>query len=145
MEASRVDPVLGSLAFNVELNWYEGRYRTAAHGEVPFAISLDATPSVEAALHDARELIPRLAEALAAAQAYACDQLLALKNEVWLEEGEGPVTAADFRARLTIDSIGVYANRKAEFFFRDGGLFWGHTVLLSWSESQGFVSADIAG
>ena len=47
--------------------------------------------------------------------------------------------------RLTFDAIGVNANRRGEFFLRDGDLFWGHAVLVTWNEAQGFTSADIAG
>ena len=90
-------------------------------------------------------MIPQLAAAIEAAQAYACQQLLALKNDVWLETGEAPLTTANFMARLTIDAIGMYANRRGEFFLRDGDLFWGHAVLVTWNEAQGFTSADIAG
>jgi len=45
MEPDRVDPLPGQLMFDDALDWYTGRYHTAAHGAVSITISLDAAPA----------------------------------------------------------------------------------------------------
>lgn len=145
MNTVLIDPVLGTLTFNEDLNWYEGELSSTEHGIVRFSISLDAQQSVDAAIQEARALVPLVCNAIHAAKEFACGELLSVKNEGWLEEGEPAVSKVEFLARLSIDSVGAYADRECEVFFKDGDLFWGHTVLLSWNTTRGFYSVDIAG
>ena len=145
MTTDVTDPILGHLKFDEGLNWYEGTFNRTNHGSIQFTVSLDALPNAEAAIQGARELLPLVIDSLDAARAYACEELLLLKNDGWLQDHESPVSSADFVARLRLESLGVYADRECEIFFSDGDLFWGHTVLVSWSFLNGFYSANIAG
>ena len=145
MKAPVSDPTLGPLRFDDGLNWYEGLLPHATHGQIPFTISLDAQPSADYAIQEARLLVPLLADSLESARVYACESLLSVKYDEWLVQGEAPIDEAAFVSQLSVESIGVYAEREAEFFFRGGSLFSGHTVVLSWSPVQGFYGATIAG
>jgi len=140
-----VHPVLGPMRFDEQLNWFEGVFTPRDGQSIQISISLDATESDEAALAEASELLPVLSNLLGAAKQFACDQLLALKNDKWLQEGESPLRPQDFIALLGIESIGFYAEQECELSFRDGDMFWGHTVLLSWNPAEGFGGASIAG
>lgn len=145
MPTSIVDPALGVLTFDEGLNWYTGTILSPANGSVPFTISLDAQPSAEFAISRARSLLPALVDSIPDAREFACDQLLSLANDAWLQEGEAALTGAAFVRRLAVGSIGIYAEDEAEFFLRAGDLFGGHTILISWSRARGFYGADIAG
>lgn len=68
-----------------------------------------------------------------------------LKNENWLEENEELVTAELFKKRMRLEKIAVYPNGEFEFWYDDGGLFWGHTILISGNLNEGPTNADIPG
>ena len=138
------DPVFGSLRFNAGLNWYEGTL-AGKPGTVPIAISLDAQASAEAAIGQARTLLPEVLGTIEAAKAYACERLLPLKNKNWLESGEAALSPVQFTASLSIRMLGSYADQECELFFEAGSVFWGHAVLLSWNPTAGFYDATIAG
>jgi hypothetical protein len=80
-----------------------------------------------------------------AAKQFTCKKLPALKHEAWLGESEQRLFAEDFVSRLAVEAVGIYLDRECEVFLKDGGLFSGHTVLLSWNPSDGFYDANIAG
>ncbi len=75
----------------------------------------------------------------------ASRDLLALKNESWLEEGELALTASEFAARMEIESIWVASDGSFEFWYADGDLFWGHAIEIRGALSEGPTDATIAG
>jgi hypothetical protein len=139
------DPALGRLTFNEGLNWFEGELLSGSDGAVRITISLDTWPSADAAIADAWLVLPLVFQSVDAAKQFACETLLALKNEAWLGESEQRIFAEDFVTRLAVEAVGIYLDRECEVFLKDGGLFSGHTVLLSWNPANGFYDANIAG
>ena len=73
----------------------------------------------------------------------AVHALLPLKNESWLGEDESTITAVQFR--MTLDSIIVHPDGSFEFWHTDGDLFWGHSIQVTSSLSEGPTDADIPG
>jgi len=76
---------------------------------------------------------------------FAAGELLALKNDTWLEENEVALTPKQFKSRMTLESISVDPDGRFEFFFNDGDLFWGHVIVVSGTLANGPTDADIAG
>lgn len=76
---------------------------------------------------------------------FAVQELLNLKNESWLSEGERELSSDEFKARMTLESIALYPDGSFEFWHHDGGLFWGHSILVSGSLDEGPTNADIPG
>lgn len=76
---------------------------------------------------------------------YAVQELLQLKNDNWLEDGEPLVTAAQFKSRMVVQSISVSPDARFSFWHDDGDLFWGHAIAIEGSLTRGLVSADIPG
>lgn len=72
-------------------------------------------------------------------------ELLELKNSTWLEEGQKPVTRAQFLKAIVLTGITFYSDDSFEMYFADGNLFWGHTILVSGSKDKGIDSVAIAG
>lgn len=76
----------------------------------------------------------------------AVHDLLELKNSGWAEDGaETVLTEEQFTARMTVQSVAAYADGSFEFFFDDGGMFFGHTILVRGTLKAGVESAEIAG
>jgi hypothetical protein len=76
---------------------------------------------------------------------YAVQELLPLKNDSWLGEGEAEVTAEQFKACMKLEAVTVNPDGSFEFWHNDGDLFWGHSIQISGSLSEGPTHADIPG
>jgi len=122
------------------------------NGEATFAGSR-VRLSLEPASDEAIEAPRAQAEALFASEAewkrrvddYAVEQLLELKNESWLRDGESPLSREDFLARMTLRTITVDDEGRFGFWHDDGGLFWGHAILVGGTLADGPDDADIPG
>ena len=75
----------------------------------------------------------------------AVADLLALKNDVWREEDEALVDAAQFVARMVPEALSTYPEGDFDFTFQDGDLFWGHVILVGGTLAEGVTEAQIAG
>jgi hypothetical protein len=71
--------------------------------------------------------------------------LLNLKNDNWLDDGEDEVTAEQFIEAMRLESIAVYPDGSFVFWHQDGDLFWGHSIQICGSLSEGLTDADIPG
>jgi hypothetical protein len=78
------------------------------------------------------------------ARAFAADKLLELKNGSWLGDDEETLTRGEFMSRLILGTLCVDVDG-FNFWYADGNLFWGHTVLVSGNLRDGLLSADIHG
>jgi hypothetical protein len=75
----------------------------------------------------------------------AATSLLDLKNTSWLDEGQSPVTATEFQAKLKLISIAIEKGGGFVLEFDDGDLFWGHTILVDGNLRDGLIEANLAG
>ena len=71
--------------------------------------------------------------------------LLELKNDAWLDEDESEVSAEEFIARMELSSVSIHADGGFEFWFDDGDLFWGHSIMVSGNIQDGLDDAGIHG
>ncbi|MCA9039706.1 MAG: DUF2262 domain-containing protein [Planctomycetaceae bacterium] len=80
-----------------------------------------------------------------AAREYAAFRLLNLKNRSWLDEdnNERPVTERKFKKRITMQSICINPDFSFDFWFDDGGLFFGHQINVTGNLEEGFTHAGI--
>jgi hypothetical protein len=76
---------------------------------------------------------------------FAAQQLLPVKNDYWLQDGERPFTEAQFKARMTLQQISIQSEGGFEFWHHDGDLFWGHAIQIAGSLKDGLMDADIPG
>jgi hypothetical protein len=74
---------------------------------------------------------------------YAKNELLDIKNEHWLEEDEKEVTPEQFKSRMVLKSVSLQPNKRFNFCFDDGDLFWGHGISVYGSVDGGIIGADI--
>ena len=81
-------------------------------------------------------------------RAYAAEQLVELAND-WLQDNDEPqyaeITPGLFVKLMELDSISVYPNGDFELFFRDGDMFWGHSIIVDGNINGSLNSAEIAG
>jgi hypothetical protein len=140
----REHPYLGPLRYNAELNWWEGALPTAAVA-IKVYLSLDECSDEEALLSTAEAVCRALASWRQRVEDFAVRELLPLKNESWLEEGEPEITPEEFRNRMSLESISFYPDGAFEFLHDDGELFWGHSIQVCGTVEEGPTDADIPG
>ena len=75
----------------------------------------------------------------------ARDELLKLKNDSWLSDGENAVSAPEFVRRMTLESIDVDLSGTVDFWFGDDDMFWGHMIRVSGTLSDGPKWAGLEG
>jgi hypothetical protein len=138
------DPVVGRLILNKSANWFEGKVVWLGK-QVDIAVSLDENDSPTDSLHTAKGLMKAMEQWASKVNDYAVGQLLELKNDNWLDEDESAISREDFLCRMQLNSITVNPEGEFEFWHDDGDLFWGHSILVSGSFTDGITHADIAG
>lgn len=138
------DPCLGTFTLDRAVNWFCGDLLWSGQ-EVRLNLSMDGCDSIAQPLAIAAELWRPEADWNARIMAYAVENLLPLKNDVWLEEDEAELDTADFEGRMSLQTITVYADGSFEFWFDDGDLFWGHVIMVRGSLAGGLCDAGIHG
>jgi hypothetical protein len=58
------------------------------------------------------------------------DELLEVYNEDWVDEDHPPLTRAQFRRKLRLAEVWVGGDGAIDLTYRDGGMFWGHDIVL---------------
>jgi hypothetical protein len=134
----------GILTLDRTVNWFKA-VTNWADCKITLHLSMDDAESVDQLLSIASQLWDAEPDWDAKVRDYAIRELLPLKNGNWLEDDESELTAEDFTARMTIESITVYPNGSFEFWHDDGDLFLGHSIMVSGSISDGLDDADIHG
>jgi len=76
---------------------------------------------------------------------FAVREYLELKNGVWLDERESKLSAKDFIDRMTLELISISSDGEFEFWYDDGDLFWGHSIVVSGNLKDGPNRAVISG
>lgn len=114
---------------------------------MPVALSLDAEEleDVRNALKTANKLWQSQDEWDERIRQFAVRELLQLKNDTWLDEGEAKVTPDQFADRMALESVAIYRDGSFEFWHDDGDLFWGHSIMIDGTIADGPTHADIPG
>lgn len=137
------DDYFGTFTLDRRVNWYS---TTASWGGMEITLHLDPDEGeISSALKVASALWQEEEAWTKRIQNYAVQELLALKNDSWLDEGESPLSASQFIEKMTLESITVCTDGEFEFWHDDGELFWGHSIQVSGSLSDGPNHADIPG
>ena len=139
------DDVLGTLTWNGQLDWWEGRVELAPGHAIGLSLGVEEEESApsEEETAQARRLLLRLREHEPEARIVAAEELLDIYNDEWNDDE--PLEEEEFMARLTLDDLSIAADGSAELFYRDDNLFAGHTVLVTVGADGNFEDADIAG
>lgn len=138
------DPVFGIFTLDKRVGILEVEAEWCGRAINLYA-SIQDLSEAESAIRTARALWQKMPEWDSRIGKYAVDHLLGLKNDNWLDAEEAEVSAEEFLQRMSLKSISVYPDQSFEFWHEDGDLFWGHSILVSGSISEGPTDADIPG
>lgn len=138
------DPTLGDFTLDRSLDWFRGEAMWAGK-QIRLDLSAGKSHDVDQCLQVAKALWGDQSSWAAKVADYAVEQLLESKNDTWLDEGESPVTPESFKSRMVLESVTVYPDGEFEFWHDDGDLFWGHSIQVSGSLSEGLTGVDTPG
>ena len=136
-------PPFGTLIYDERYNWYAGHAEW--RGKDAELVLSCGSDDADAAIRVAQQLFRAQADWDRRIADRALETLLPLKNEVWLGEGERELTATEFTARMTLQSIHVDESGDLTFWYDDGDLFWGHSIQVYGHIERGPQDAQIAG
>jgi hypothetical protein len=137
-------PLFGKLKHSQSSRSYTGQV-TWCGVEVNLRLSCEGSGGTSKVLDVAGKLFSFQGEWGQRVNDFAVQQLLPLKNDVWLEEDEDELTAAQFLSRMRLTSIDVDESGSFTFWHNDGGLFWGHLIQIDGDLANGLTHADIPG
>ncbi|CAJ0716673.1 hypothetical protein LMG6871_01873 [Ralstonia edaphis] len=138
------DVALGSFELDRRLNWFSGSVRWGT-SSIGLNLVADEHGQITNSLGGARQLWANQLVWTEKVRDFAASRLLDLKNGSWLDDDEAPLAASDFVRKVSIQSVVVDADGACEFWLDDGALFWGHSIVVRGSLSEGLVDAEIAG
>ena len=138
------DPFFGTFTLDRRIDWFIGS-AVWKGGAVALHLSASAPAEVQAASTTAHRLWQTQDGWDQRIRDCAARILLPLKNETWLGEDEAEVTADQFKQRMKLESITVHSDGSLEFSLADGDLFWGHSIQVTGTISEGPTDAEIAG
>ncbi|MBI3853442.1 MAG: DUF2262 domain-containing protein [Verrucomicrobia bacterium] len=138
------DERFGVFTLDRRVNWYEAEISWASKN-IRLSLSTDESKEIKQSLalaqalwNSQRDWSERIAE-------YAVTKLLDLKNDTWLGEDEEELSREQFKSKMSLNSITVNPNGSFEFWYDDGDLFWGHSIRVSGTLSEGPNDAGIEG
>lgn len=134
----------GELTLDRRLNWFEGEAQW--NGQfVLVSMPANENESSGNALETAKALWADQSSWKRRIEQYAVSELLELKNDTWLQEGEIAFTPDSFIEKMELESIHILPDGKFDFWFDDGDLFWGHAIMVSGDVKSGPDYAGIQG
>jgi len=72
------------------------------------------------------------------------DELLPLKNETWLEDGQNSSSRMEFAKEISVYAVNAYEDN-VQVYIKANELFWGHEILMEVDAEGRFIDADIVG
>lgn len=134
----------GDLVLDRSIGWFEGQ---AEWGGKTVSLSFPGAEeeSLDDAIKTAESLFSNEANWRERIESYAVKELLDLKNDTWLQEGESKLSAEQFISRMTLNSISILPDGGFEFWYDDGDLFWGHSIMVSGNVKGDLTDAGIHG
>lgn len=141
---THADERFGTLTFDRRVSWYSGTAEWNGQA-IDLNVNVEHDVELRPALEVAYALWDNESNWQQRVADYAVEKLLPLKNDNWLGDDEAEFNSQQFKNKMTLESISVYADGDFEFWHDDGDLFWGHSIQISGNLSDGLTDADIPG
>jgi len=138
------DPRFGALTLDRTVGWFRGRAVWNGR-KIELNLAVDDPALLEQLIQAAGELWDAETEWDDRLRDCAVQHLLPIKNESWLDEDETELSAEAFASRLSPDALTIHPDDAFEFWYDDGGLFWGHVIQVTGSLADGPDAAQLYG
>jgi hypothetical protein len=138
------DARFGTFTLDRRLNWY-GAKPSWGSNSIRLSYTTDDCEKIKGLLTETYLLWDSQESWSERIANYAVAKLLPLKNKAWLADDESELSADQFKSKMKLESISIQPNGKIEFWYEDGGLFWGHAIRVSGNLADGPDDAGIEG
>jgi len=135
---------IGPLEYHADLDQFCG---DVAVDDCTVSVTLDMNgrQASDALLECGLTFLRHLSTLQRAAMDHVCIHMLKLKNQTWLRELESPVSEAEFKDRLKLIQAWLNPDGTGALTFEDGGLFWGHDVIVDFASDGSFGRPSLYG
>lgn len=138
------DPFFGTLTLDRRSNCYEAR--VLWNNETPLlSLDADSEGNLAAIPQSVRDLWEDQASWNERLLRCAVEHLLELKNDNWLDDDEEPLTEEQFMSRMRLAEISMDEDGSFSFWYDDGDLFFGHTIVVAGNLTDGPTDACFMG
>jgi hypothetical protein len=136
--------LFGNLTLDPTIDWFEGK--TTWNGKM-ISLHVEKSPDdrIDDALKTAAYLWSDQITWKRKVDELAIGELLRIKNDFWLSEGEPKLTSKQFKARMKLVAIWVEFNGRFSFSHFDDDMFCGHLIKIRGSVEDGLTEASIEG
>lgn len=138
------DPMFGQFTLDRSLDWYEATTDWCGNA-IRLTLPAGSPDDTTNGLGVARKLWAEEQMWRRKITDFAVHELLGLKNASWRVQNDSEVSVEEFARRLTLDSVWINANGSFEFWYDDGDLFCGHSIMVRGNLSHGPEKATIQG
>jgi len=137
-------PSVGAIEFDEKYQCFSGKYRRKPYS---FTLTVDTSDrkALTGLIPSLSDIIRNIADIDSRARKYAASELLELKNDTWLEDGEDMCSEDDFMARMSIETLSFSEDGDFEIYYEDGDLFWGHSIKVDITGGGKIERAEICG
>ena len=112
---------------------------------VTYRVYKTPTEDRDAVQHRTEPALRWLMQYSSRAAARTADELLPLKNENWLREGESEATKVDFLRKLNLFDVKVDLSGHLHLTYAAGDLFWGHEIVVGLTDEQDYEYFTLQG
>jgi hypothetical protein len=137
-------PYFGTFVLDSEVDWYA--VSTVWDGKpVQLILETDEATELEVSLQFGLLLWENQSSWNQQILDYIVQELLNHKNTIWLDEEEAPLSAEEFISQIRLDEILVAPDGEFSFWYKDGLLFFGHSIVVRGGFQNGLRYARIEG
>jgi hypothetical protein len=139
-----LDKSLGKIAFDESIKCFIAQYRRSGY-DVEVSVNTPDPKKLVKLLPRIRRLLAKIAAIDEVGKTFAARKLTKLKNDSWLQENEQSIDEKMFAEHLSLTTIEVNPNHTYSFWYNDGDLFWGHSIIVNFSKSGNPENAEMFG
>jgi hypothetical protein len=137
------DLAMGRFVRDDQLGWIEAEINWMGQN---VKATIEAQLDIDIA--DQEQLLALLMDRQADWHAHAQTAIIAGLYELWRDgwrQDDAMLTELEFVRRMTIEAIAMQRGGSFHFWFNDGDLFWGHSVLVCGTFDGGFAPGQMHG
>lgn len=124
----------GQLMLNPELDWYE-----VSKNRIEFSFVNTELETLTKNFDKIEKLILQFSDI----ENQMIEEMLALKNESWLEEGDNELSKNEFQKVIKIYGVKTYEDGSVEIYYKANDSFWGHEIKTSIDNEQKYESSTV--
>ena len=127
MTAKGEEKFFGEMVWDKQLKWWSGKMGVLPGEDIEIYINCKKD-DLDNVIVSARQIFDKVKSNQCKIKRKVAEVLLDIHNESW-NDGE-PTSESEFKEKIRLNSFAYWPDGDVELCYVDGGLFWGHTILV---------------